>query len=112
MTNTNIRELKDMEKSVKEVKRYNKVREEVNEEDSGEDSREEVYIEDDERYQILSTMFETTEGGKNIADILNKLQKDIHNIADNSYKLQKDIHLLATSVSKLIELSIKSQTES
>jgi|SaaInlStandDraft_1057018.scaffolds.fasta_scaffold10221_6 hypothetical protein len=75
-------------------------------------SDEEVIdLRDNENYQVLSSIFET-ESGKNIADLLSKIQKDIHNIADNSYKLQKDIHLLATSVSKLIELSLKSQTES
>ena len=55
MTNTNIRELKDMEKSVKEVKRYNKVREEVNEEDSGEDSRKKFILKmmKDIKYYLL-----------------------------------------------------------
>lgn len=57
-------------------------------------SDEEVIdLKDNENYQILSHLFET-ESGKNIADLLSKIQKDIH--------------LLATSVSKLIEIAIKS----
>lgn len=60
-------------------------------------SDEEVIdLRDNENYQVLSSIFET-ESGKNIADLLSKIQKDIH--------------LLTTSISKLIEISIKSQNQ-
>lgn len=50
---------------------------------------------DDHDYQVLSAVFET-DRGKNIAEILDKLQKDVH--------------LLAMSVHQLIQLSLASQS--
>lgn len=49
---------------------------------------------DDHDYQVLSAVFET-DSGKNVADILSRLQKDVH--------------LLAVSVHQLIQLSLASQ---
>ena len=49
---------------------------------------------DDHDYQVLSAVFET-DSGKNVAEILSRLQKDVH--------------LLATSVHQLIQLSLASQ---
>ena len=49
---------------------------------------------DDHDYQVLSAVFET-DRGKNIAEILSKIQKDVH--------------LLAMSVHQLIQLSLASQ---
>jgi ectoine hydroxylase-related dioxygenase (phytanoyl-CoA dioxygenase family) len=78
----------------------------VTKEDTNSDDEEVIDLCDDHNYQVLSAVFET-ESGKNVADILNKLQKDIHIIADNSSKIQKDIHLLASSISKLINMSLE-----
>lgn len=49
---------------------------------------------DDHDYQVLSAVFET-DSGRNVAEILSRLQKDVH--------------LLATSVHQLIQLSLASQ---
>lgn len=49
---------------------------------------------DDHDYQVLSAVFET-DSGKNVAEILSRLQKDVH--------------LLAMSVHQLIQLSLASQ---
>lgn len=49
---------------------------------------------DDHDYQVLSAVLET-EKGYNLAEILSKIQKDVH--------------LLATSVHQLIQLSIAAQ---
>ena len=49
---------------------------------------------DDHDYQVLSAVFET-DGGRNVAEILSRLQKDVH--------------LLAMSVHQLIQLSLASQ---
>jgi predicted transcriptional regulator len=51
---------------------------------------------DDHDYQVLSAVLET-EKGRNVAEILSKLQKDVH--------------LLATSVSQLIQLSLAAQQQ-
>jgi len=82
----------------------------VTKEDTNSVDEEVIDLCDDHDYQVLSAVFET-ESGKNVAEILNKLQKDIHIIADNSSKIQKDIHLLAKSVSKVIEISLQSREE-
>jgi hypothetical protein len=50
---------------------------------------------DDHDYQVLSAVFETN-SGRNIADILSRLQKDVH--------------LLAMSVHQLIQLSLASHS--
>lgn len=50
---------------------------------------------DDHDYQVLSAVFETDKG-RNIAEILSRLQKDVH--------------LLAMSVHQLIQLSLASQS--
>jgi hypothetical protein len=50
---------------------------------------------DDHDYQVLSAVFET-DSGKNIADILSRLQKDVH--------------LLAMSVHQIIQLSLASHS--
>ena len=49
---------------------------------------------DDHDYQVLSAVLET-ESGKNIAEILSRLQKDVH--------------LIAMSIHQLIQLSLSSQ---
>lgn len=49
---------------------------------------------EDHDYQVLSAIFET-EKGKNVAEILSKIQKDLH--------------LLATSVYQLVQLGITAQ---
>ena len=59
--------------------------EEMDEED------EEIDLCEDHDYQVLSAVFETDKG-RNVAEILSKIQKDVH--------------LLATSVSQLIQLSL------
>ena len=69
--------------STKEEKEENSV-EEMDEE-------EEIDLCDDHDYQVLSAVFETDKG-KNIAEILSKIQKDVN--------------LMATSVSQLIQLSL------
>jgi hypothetical protein len=56
-----------------------------------EEQEEEIDLCDDHDYQVLSAVFETN-SGKNVADILSKIQKDVH--------------LLATSVTQLIQLSL------
>ena len=58
------------------------------------DDEEVIDLCDDHDYQVLSAVFET-EGGKNVAEILSKIQKDVH--------------LLAMSVHQLIQLSLASQ---
>lgn len=55
------------------------------------DEEEEIDLCEDHDYQVLSAIFETDKG-KNVAEILSKIQKDVH--------------LLATSVSQLIQLSL------
>ena len=61
-------------------------KEEVVEEDD-----EEINLCDDHDYQVLSALFET-DSGRNVADILSKIQKDLH--------------ILSTSVTQLIQLSL------
>ena len=58
------------------------------------DDEEVIDLCDDHDYQVLSAVFET-ESGKNVAEILSKIQKDVH--------------LLAMSVHQLIQLSLASQ---
>jgi hypothetical protein len=52
---------------------------------------------DDHDYQVLSAVLET-EKGRNVAEILSKIQKDVH--------------LLATSIHQLIQLSLAAQQSS
>ena len=84
-------------------KREEVVEESEEEEDSTEESEE--YTEDsdddsvvdlssDRLYQVLSGVLETDRG---------------HNVAEILYRLQKDVHLLATSVHQLIQLSLAAQ---
>lgn len=61
---------------------------------SGSDTGSEVDLCDESLYQVLSAVLETDKG-KNVAEILSKIQKDVH--------------LLATSVHQLIQLSIAAQ---
>lgn len=74
--------------------------------DSGSDSRSESESEsddsvvdlcDDRLYQVLSAVLET-ESGRNVAEILSKMQKDLH--------------ILTTSVNQLIQLSLAAQQNS
>jgi ribosomal protein L12E/L44/L45/RPP1/RPP2 len=62
--------------------------------DFSDDDSDVIDLCDDHDYQVLSAIFET-EKGKNVAEILNKIQKDLH--------------LLATSVNQLIQLSLAAQ---
>ena len=63
--------------------------------DEGSDVEDVIDLCDDHDYQVLSAVFETDKG-RNIAEILSRLQKDVH--------------LLAMSVHQLIQLSLASQT--
>lgn len=63
--------------------------------DEGSDDENVIDLCDDHDYQVLSAVFETDKG-KNIAEILSRLQKDVH--------------LLAMSVHQLIQLSLASQS--
>jgi len=64
-------------------------------EESASESEEDVIdLCDDHDYQVLSAVLET-ERGRNVAEIL--------------AKIQKDVHLLATSVHQLIQLSLAAQ---
>ena len=87
-------------KKSKEVKQNKEVKQKVVEEEDLdldlELDEEEIDLCEDHDYQVLSAIFET-ESGKNVAEILSKLQKDVH--------------LLATSVSQLIQLSMAAQRE-
>ena len=78
-------------------KKTDKERKEKREEKKNEfcDDDEVIDLCNDHDYQVLSAVFET-DSGKNIADILSRLQKDVH--------------LLAMSVHQLIQLSIVSQS--
>lgn len=60
----------------------------------GSDDEDVIDLCDDHDYQVLSAVFET-DNGRNIAEILSRLQKDVH--------------LLAMSVHQLIQLSLASQ---
>lgn len=59
-----------------------------------ESEEEEIDLRDDPYYQVLSAVLET-DRGRNVAEILSKIQKDVH--------------LLATSVHQLIQLSLAAQ---
>lgn len=59
------------------------------------DNEELIDLCDDHDYQVLSAVFETP-SGKNIADILSKLQKDVH--------------LIAMSLNQVIQLALAAQT--
>jgi hypothetical protein len=59
------------------------------------DDEEVIDLCDDPNYQVLSAVLETDKG-ENIAEILTKIQKDLH--------------LLATSIHQLIQLSLNQQT--
>lgn len=63
--------------------------------EEGSDDEDIIDLCDDHDYQVLSAVFET-DRGRNIAEILSKLQKDVH--------------LLAMSVHQLIQLSLASQS--
>lgn len=69
-------------------------REESESEGSDEDDEDVIDLCDDHDYQVLSAVLET-ERGRNVAEILGKIQKDVH--------------LLATSVHQLIQLSLAAQ---
>jgi hypothetical protein len=72
----------------KETPKHNTL---VNEQSDEEDV---IDLCDDHDYQVLSAVFET-DSGRNVAEILSRLQKDVH--------------LLAMSVHQLIQLSLASQ---
>ena len=61
------------------------------------DQEDYIDLRDDHDYQVLSAVLETDDG-ENVAEILSKVQKDIH-------QMTKDVHLLASSVKKLIDYS-------
>ena len=63
--------------------------------EEGSDDEDVIDLCDDHDYQVLSAVFET-DRGRNIAEILSRLQKDVH--------------LLAMSVHQLIQLSLASQS--
>ena len=63
--------------------------------EEGSDNEDVIDLCDDHDYQVLSAVFETDKG-RNIAEILSRLQKDVH--------------LLAMSVHQLIQLSLASQS--
>ena len=63
--------------------------------DEESDDEDVIDLCDDHDYQVLSAVFETDKG-RNIAEILSRLQKDVH--------------LLAMSVHQLIQLSLSSQS--
>jgi hypothetical protein len=63
--------------------------------ENGSDDEDVIDLCDDHDYQVLSAVFETDKG-RNIAEILSRLQKDVH--------------LLAMSVHQLIQLSLASQS--
>ena len=63
--------------------------------ENGSDDEDVIDLCDDHDYQVLSAVFET-DRGRNIAEILSRLQKDVH--------------LLAMSVHQLIQLSLASQS--
>ena len=60
----------------------------------GQNDEDVIDLCDDHDYQVLSAVFET-DSGRNIAEILSRLQKDVH--------------ILAMSVHQLIQLSLASQ---
>lgn len=62
--------------------------------DEQSDEEDVIDLCDDHDYQVLSAVFET-DSGRNVAEILSRLQKDVH--------------LLAMSVHQLIQLSLASQ---
>jgi len=63
--------------------------------EDGSDDEDVIDLCDDHDYQVLSAVFETDKG-RNIAEILSRLQKDVH--------------ILAMSVHQLIQLSLASQS--
>lgn len=83
--------------SLRGIKRESKRPEPQNNNYVDEESDDEDVIDlcDDHDYQVLSAVFETDKG-RNIAEILSRLQKDVH--------------LLAMSVHQLIQLSLASQS--
>jgi hypothetical protein len=83
------KEKKSKEKQSKESSRKKDSTVKVNEEE------EVIDLCDDHDYQVLSAVFETN-SGRNIAEILSRLQKDVH--------------LLAMSVHQLIQLSLASHS--
>jgi ribosomal protein L12E/L44/L45/RPP1/RPP2 len=84
---------KESKKSSKEHKTSSRKKKESTEE--VDDDEEVIDLCDDHDYQVLSAVFET-DSGRNIADILSRLQKDVH--------------LLAMSVHQLIQLSLASHS--
>ena len=80
------------------------------------DSEEDVIdLCDNENYQVLSALLET-DNGENVAEILLKLQKDVHILAKAVHQISKDVHaqskdthLQAMSIHQLIQLSVASQ---
>jgi hypothetical protein len=89
-TETGKESKKSKEKQSKESSRKQKeATVKVNEEE------EVIDLCDDHDYQVLSAVFETN-SGRNIAEILSRLQKDVH--------------LLAMSVHQLIQLSLASHS--
>lgn len=80
----------------KKSKKEKEAKEHVPEPDVPETTADEDVIDlcDDHDYQVLSAVLET-ESGKNVAEILSKIQKDVH--------------LMATSINQLIQLSIAAQ---
>ena len=81
------RKIGDFKKRKENSKDNNLVKEQSDEEDV-------IDLCDDHDYQVLSAVLET-ESGKNIAEILSRLQKDVH--------------LIAMSIHQLIQLSLSSQ---
>lgn len=78
---------------VEEPKRRGRSRER-HESESEESDEDVVDLYDDHDYQVLSAVFET-EKGRNVAEILSKIQRDVH--------------LMATSIHQLIQLSLAAQ---
>lgn len=93
------------------VKKEEEEEPDVSEEEEASDSEgSTIDLRDDPYYQILSATFET-DSGDNVAELLEKTNKELLQMNGHMKDIVKHLKILAVSVHQLVQASVQSSEE-